>query len=39
MVCGEAEDTHEAISKIGEAKPDIVICDISLKSTHGLGTG
>lgn len=36
MVCGEAEDTHEAISKIGETKPDIVICDISLKTTHGL---
>jgi DNA-binding NarL/FixJ family response regulator len=36
MVCGEAEDTHEAIAKITEAKPDIVIADISLKTTHGL---
>lgn len=35
-VCGEAEDTHDAIAKIGEAKPDIVIADISLKTTHGL---
>lgn len=36
MVCGEAEDTHDAIVKIGETKPDIVIADISLKTTHGL---
>ena len=36
VVCGEAEDTHEAIAKIGETKPDIVIADISLKTTHGL---
>ncbi|MGZ4962929.1 MAG: response regulator [Limisphaerales bacterium] len=35
-VCGEAEDTHDAIAKIGETKPDIVIADISLKTTHGL---
>ena len=35
-VCGEAEDTHDALAKIGEAKPDIVIADISLKTTHGL---
>jgi DNA-binding NarL/FixJ family response regulator len=35
-VCGEAEDTHEALTKIEEVKPDIVIADISLKSTHGL---
>jgi DNA-binding NarL/FixJ family response regulator len=36
MVCGEAEDTHEALPRIGETKPDIVIADISLKTTHGL---
>jgi len=35
-ICGEAEDTHEALQKIAETKPDIVIADISLKSTHGL---
>ena len=35
-VCGEAEDTHEALAKIAETKPDIVIADISLKTTHGL---
>jgi DNA-binding NarL/FixJ family response regulator len=36
MVCGEAEDTNEALAKMGEAKPDVVIADISLKTTHGL---
>lgn len=36
MVCGEAEDTNDAIARITETKPDIVIADISLKTTHGL---
>src|SRR5277367_6867675 len=35
-VCGEAEDTQDALEKITETKPDIVIADISLKTTHGL---
>jgi DNA-binding NarL/FixJ family response regulator len=35
-VCGEAEDTQEALQKISETKPEIVIVDISLKTTHGL---
>lgn len=35
-VCGEAEDTHEALVRIEQSQPDIVIADISLKSTHGL---
>ncbi len=35
-VCGEAEDTQEALEKIEHTKPDIVIADISLKTTHGL---
>jgi DNA-binding NarL/FixJ family response regulator len=35
-VCGEAEDTPEALEKIERTKPDIVIADISLKTTHGL---
>jgi DNA-binding NarL/FixJ family response regulator len=35
-VCGEAEDTQEALKKIEETKPDIVIADISLKTSHGL---
>ncbi len=36
MVCGEAEDTQDAVAKIGDTKPDVVIADISLKTTHGL---
>ena len=36
VVCGEAEDVHEALTKIELCQPDIVIADISLKSTHGL---
>ncbi len=35
-VCGEAEDAHEALDKIEQCGPDIVIADISLKTTHGL---
>jgi DNA-binding NarL/FixJ family response regulator len=35
-VCGEAEDTQEALRRIEETKPEVVIADISLKSTHGL---
>jgi DNA-binding NarL/FixJ family response regulator len=35
-VCGEAEDAHEAVTKIEQSQPDIVIADISLKTTHGL---
>jgi DNA-binding NarL/FixJ family response regulator len=35
-VCGEAEDTQEALTKIEETKPDVVVADISLKHTHGL---
>jgi DNA-binding NarL/FixJ family response regulator len=35
-VCGEAEDAPEALEKIQATQPDIVIADISLKTTHGL---
>lgn len=35
-ICGEAEDTHEALEKITQTEPNIVIADISLKTTHGL---
>jgi DNA-binding NarL/FixJ family response regulator len=35
-ICGEAEDTADALEKIAATQPDIVIADISLKSTHGL---
>ncbi len=36
VVCGEAEDTAEAMEKIALTKPSIVIADISLKTSHGL---
>jgi DNA-binding NarL/FixJ family response regulator len=36
VVCGEAEDGPEAVAKIEQCHPDIVIADISLKTTHGL---
>jgi DNA-binding NarL/FixJ family response regulator len=35
-VCGEAEDAQEALQKIEQTRPDIVVADISLKHTHGL---
>jgi DNA-binding NarL/FixJ family response regulator len=35
-VCGEAEDAQEALTKIEETKPDVVVADISLKTSHGL---
>ncbi len=36
VVCGEAEGLGEALRKIGEAKPDVVIVDISLKNGSGI---
>src|SRR5215468_9746466 len=36
VVCGEAEDAAEAIRIIDEKQPDIVIADLSLKTTSGL---
>jgi DNA-binding NarL/FixJ family response regulator len=35
-VCGEAEDVAEAVNKIEQLRPDIVVADISLKKSHGL---
>ena len=35
-VCGEAEDTVDALEKIAATKPNIVVADISLKTSHGL---
>lgn len=35
-VCGEAEDTYEALKAIAMGKPDIAIVDISLKGTDGI---
>ena len=36
LVCGEADDVQQAVQAIEECKPDVVIADISLKSSHGL---
>jgi len=36
MVCGEAEDAPEALERIGQARPDVVIVDLSLKGSSGL---
>lgn len=34
-VCAEAEDAMEALDKIGENSPDIVLVDLSLKTSNG----
>jgi DNA-binding NarL/FixJ family response regulator len=36
MVCGEAEDRHEAIAAIPPKKPDLVIIDLTLKNSDGM---
>ncbi len=36
MVCGQAEDVHQAIKAIGTLKPDMAIVDICLKETSGM---
>jgi len=36
VVCGQAEDAHQAMKAIKELKPDMVIVDISLKETSGM---
>ncbi len=36
MVCGDAEDANDAIKKINQLRPNIIIADISLKGTGGL---
>lgn len=35
-VCGEAEDAPEAMQKVAQLKPELVIVDISLKGNNGL---
>lgn len=35
-VCGEATDGREAISKVAELKPDLVILDVSMPNLGGL---
>ena len=36
IVCGEAEDSAEAITGLGTARPDVALIDISLKNESGL---
>jgi DNA-binding NarL/FixJ family response regulator len=36
MVCGEAEDRHEAIAAVAAQKPDLAIIDLTLKNSDGL---
>ena len=36
VVCGEAEDRHEALSIIAQCKPSLAIVDLSLKSSLGI---
>ena len=36
IICGQAEDAYEALKAISETKPDVVIIDISLKSSSGI---
>jgi DNA-binding NarL/FixJ family response regulator len=35
-VCGEAEDRHEALQAVEARRPDLVIVDLTLKSSDGL---
>ncbi|MHC4118606.1 MAG: response regulator [Planctomycetota bacterium] len=35
-VCGQAEDSYEALSAVGELEPNMAVVDISLKETSGL---
>jgi DNA-binding NarL/FixJ family response regulator len=36
VVCGQAEDAHQAMKAVKELTPDMVIVDISLKETSGM---
>jgi DNA-binding NarL/FixJ family response regulator len=36
IVCGEAEDSAQAMSRIVQARPDVALIDISLKNESGL---
>ena len=36
MVCAEADDRHEALQAIQQAKPDLVIVDLALKTSSGI---
>ncbi len=36
LVCGEAEDRHDALAGIASSDPDVAIIDLKLKSSDGL---
>lgn len=36
VVCGQAEDTQEALAAILASQPDLVVTDIQLKTSSGL---
>jgi len=36
LVCGQAEDAHEAMKNIKKLNPDLAVVDISLKETSGM---
>ena len=36
MVCGEAETVQEALRGIEQARPDVIVVDLSLKESNGL---
>lgn len=38
QVCGEAKDGKEAVKKVGELKPDIVLLDINMPGMNGVRT-
>lgn len=35
-VCGEGEDVQPALTSIASTKPDLVLTDLQLKSSHGI---
>jgi DNA-binding NarL/FixJ family response regulator len=35
-VCGEAEEAQDALKAVSELKPDVVIVDVTLKSSNGI---
>ena len=35
-ICGEAEDSPQAMKGVGPANPDVIIVDISLRGNNGL---
>ena len=36
VVCGEAEDAHDALEAVHATRPDVLIADLSLKKSHGI---